>query len=223
MSLGAFKDLCIDANDAAALGRFWSLVLGLELHHQADGDAYLIGPTPAHTVWINQVPEPKAVKHRIHLDVYGSSATDLRNIGASIIDDQSFNWVVMADPEGGEFCLFTRDSPPPYRLHEVVVDCVDHEHLSRWWASAIGGRPSVDERGFSFIADVPGAPFEAISFLPVEEAKGSKNRIHLDVVADGIDGFLRAGASLLRGRDDEIGWDVLADPEGNEFCVFVSA
>ena len=34
------------------------------------------------------------------------------------------------------------------------------------------------------------------------------------------DGLVAAGATLLRRRDDEIGWDILADPEGNEFCVF---
>ena len=43
--------------------------------------------------------------------------------------------------------------------------------------------------------------------------------MHWDVWGD-TETFLAAGARLLRGRDDEIGWDVLADPEGNEFCVF---
>jgi hypothetical protein len=43
--------------------------------------------------------------------------------------------------------------------------------------------------------------------------------MHWDVWGE-TETFLAAGARLLRGRDDEIGWDVLADPEGNEFCVF---
>ncbi|MGI8614355.1 MAG: VOC family protein [Nocardioidaceae bacterium] len=63
----AFKDLCMDASDAGRLGQFWAAVLGLELHLHDDGDACLRGPTPQHTVWVDTVPEPKSVKHRIHL------------------------------------------------------------------------------------------------------------------------------------------------------------
>lgn len=43
--------------------------------------------------------------------------------------------------------------------------------------------------------------------------------MHLDVIGD-RDELLAMGAALVRARDAEIGWDVLADPEGNEFCVF---
>jgi hypothetical protein len=57
-------------------------------------------------------------------------------------------------------------------------------------------------------------------FVPVPEAKGIKNRIHIDVLADDLDALLDAGATLLRARDAEIGWDVLTDPDGNEFCRF---
>jgi hypothetical protein len=56
-------------------------------------------------------------------------------------------------------------------------------------------------------------------FGAVPEPKTMKNRIHWDVWGD-TETLLGAGATLLRARDTEIGWDVLADPEGNEFCVF---
>ncbi len=55
--------------------------------------------------------------------------------------------------------------------------------------------------------------------VPVPERKTGKNRMHLDVFGD-PDELLGRGATLVRRRDDEIEWDVLADPEGNEFCVF---
>lgn len=54
---------------------------------------------------------------------------------------------------------------------------------------------------------------------PVAEPETVKNRMHLDVVGDTA-ALLAAGATLLRARDADIGWDVLADPEGNEFCCF---
>ena len=219
MSLATFKDLCIDASNASVLGAFWSAALGLDLHYQAGGDTYLTGSTKAHTIWINQVPEPKTVKHRIHLDVYGSSIEDLEAIGASTIDADSFPWVVMADPEGGEFCLFLRDAPPEYRLYELAIDCADHVAASRWWASVIGGRRSDDDRGFFSLTRIPNVPFDGISFASVDETKSTKNRLHIDLRSHDVESLLKSGATMLRERDNEINWDVLADPEGNEFCV----
>ena len=54
---------------------------------------------------------------------------------------------------------------------------------------------------------------------PVPEPKTGKNRMHLDVFGDKSE-LLELGATLVRERDGDIEWDVLADPEGNEFCVF---
>ena len=55
-------------------------------------------------------------------------------------------------------------------------------------------------------------------FSRVPEPKTVKNRLHWDVAGE-LDELLGAGARLLRARGDDIEWDVLADPEGNEFCV----
>ena len=57
-------------------------------------------------------------------------------------------------------------------------------------------------------------------FVPVPEPKTVKNRIHWDVDTADVGQLVAAGATVLRERDDEIGWTVLADPEGNEFCAF---
>ena len=54
---------------------------------------------------------------------------------------------------------------------------------------------------------------------PVPEPKTVENRVHLDVVGDAA-ALRAAGATLVRARDTDIEWDVLADPEGNEFCCF---
>ena len=77
MPLATFKDLCLDAHDPVLVGEFWAGALGLELHRQEGGDTYLTGPTPQHTIWVNRVPEPKTVKHRVHLDVNAGSVAEL--------------------------------------------------------------------------------------------------------------------------------------------------
>ena len=105
---------------------------------------------------------------------------------------------------------------------QVIIDAKDPVALGRWWADVLGWvvvndspeefeiRPSEDR--------LPG-----LLFARVPEAKRSKNRLHLDFRPDDqqaeVERFLRAGA-----RHADIGqgtqpWVVLADPEGNEFCV----
>ncbi len=93
-------------------GRFWAQALGLTLETPPSGEVRLTGPTPAHTVWVNEVPEPKLAKYRVHLDVHGGSVDEMLGLGAAVVDDTSFRWVVMTDPEGAEFCLFRRDEVP---------------------------------------------------------------------------------------------------------------
>jgi hypothetical protein len=223
MTTAAYKDLCIDAVDAHRLGRFWAAALGLDLGPEPDDGraADLSGPTPRHRVWMNPVPEAKTVKHRMHLDVHAASVDEHVALGATVLDADSFRWTVMADPEGGEYCLFVRDEPPAYRLDELVVDAVDAPAIAGWWAGMLGARIEHDDEGFPGLVDIPGAPFEAVVFAPVPEPKSVKNRIHVDVTTDDLDGLVASGARLLRPRDDEIAWNVMADPEGNEFCAFV--
>jgi hypothetical protein len=221
VTLARFKDLCIDAVDSELLGRFWAAALGLEFHRQDDGDAYLSGPTNSHTVWINRVPEPKSTKHRVHLDVHGRSVAEVEALGASTVDSESFPWTVMADPEGGEFCLFVRAEVPEYRGYELAVDCADHEAMSRWWQRLLGGQVVDDPGGWSAIEQVPNVPFSAITFASVPEPKVVKNRLHVDVTTQDLEAIVAAGATVLRPQDHEIRWHVMADPEGNEFCAFV--
>jgi hypothetical protein len=217
MALARYKDLRIDAVDAERLGRFWAAGLGLRA--DPERPEALVGATPEHGVWINPVPESKTVKHRVHLDLHASSVAEYERLGATVLDGESFPWTVMADPEDGEFCVFMRDEVPSYRLYEVAVDAVDHAAIARWWAEVLGA-PVHDERGFSWVEEIPGAPFESLDFAPVPEPKTAKNRIHWHVLTDGVDGLVARGATVLRARDDEIGWAVMADPEGNEFCAF---
>ena len=223
MAAARYKDLCIDANDAGRIGRFWASVLQLELHERDDGVVRLSGPTPEHTVWINPVPEPVTVKQRVHLDVNAAAVEDVVAAGARILDAESFPWTVLADPEGGELCAFVREPPVTSRLYEIGVDTTSTQSaaaIADWWGSLLGANVVHDERGFSYVDSIPGAPFDSLDFIPVPEPKTVKNRIHLDLVTEDVSAVVAAGAHVLRPRDEEIDWTVLADPDGNEFCAF---
>ncbi len=132
-------------------------------------------------------------------------------------EESGFHWTVMQDPEGGEFCAFLRDPLPDYRLHGVVIDCHEPEKVARWWAAAFG----VDVRGYDdhdwwTLEGVTPDPILTLDFVPVPEPKTVKNRIHWDVYGD-VEAFERAGARRVW---EQPGWTTMADPEGNEFCVF---
>jgi Glyoxalase-like domain len=125
----------------------------------------------------------------------------------------------------------------PARFKDLCLDASDHHKLADWWCTALGyvRRDEVEppEEGWERPRDWPvpivdregNGPLMWI--VPVPESKIVKNRMHFDVLGDTQE-LLAAGATLVRPRDpvptsDEAGgieWDVLADPEGNEFCVF---
>ncbi|AWB93205.1 VOC family protein [Aeromicrobium chenweiae] len=221
MALVTYKALCIDAADVSAVQGFWARTLGYELEELDDGDAVLRGPDPGEEVWVNLVPEPRTVKQRVHLDVRAASLDPFAGLERLSAPDE-FAWTVLADPEGGEFCVFTYDEPPAKRLKDVVVDSADPVATSSWWADVIGGELT-HEDDYSHLDDVPGCPLESFDFVPVPEPKTVKNRIHWDVtLVDGatVDDLVGAGATVLAPPADDRRWTVMADPEGNEFCVF---
>jgi catechol 2,3-dioxygenase-like lactoylglutathione lyase family enzyme len=222
MTLARFKDLCLDAADPARAGAFWAAVLGRAWQAQDNGDGYLTGPTPQHTIWVNAVPEAKTVKNRVHLDIYARSLADLEALGASVVTPQGGDrtWTVMADPEGGEFCAFLRPAElPAERLHGLVIDCADPQAAARWWGSVYGVDVTVND-GWYTLEGVPGMPIATMDFVPVPEPKAAKNRVHWDVTVAGVAPLIAAGATVLREPDAAIRWHVMADPEGNEFCAF---
>jgi hypothetical protein len=219
VAIATYKDLCIDAVDPGAMADFWASALALKSESAAQAGFRLAGASSQDTVWINRVAEPKAVKHRVHIDVNTSSVAELTAVGATVIDADSFQWTVMADPEGGEFCAFLREGVITQRLYELGVDSVEPASIAGWWAEVLGGRLVHDERGFSYVDHIPGAPMDSIDFVQVPEPKVTKNRIHVDVTGD-VPALVEAGANVLRPEGGDISWTVLADPEGNEFCAF---
>ncbi len=224
MPLARWKDLCIDATDPAVAAAFWSPLLGLDISpHHRDGVTRLQGEPAQRTTWVNRVPEPKSVKNRVHLDLVLPSVEQLLAAGAVVQHEPSpgWEWHLLADPEGNELCVF-RPAPRDWTM-ALVVDAGDAASLASWWADVLGATLSKGPDGaLRWLRGVPGLPYDVWKFVPVPDPKTVKNRWHWDVVCGDLEGLLARGATLLREPDGDIDWRVLADPEGNEFCVFPS-
>ena len=111
------------------------------------------------------------------------------------------------------------------RFHEVTIDCVDVAKVGGFW-SAILDAELRDEPLPGWLRLGPlseGGP--VINFQPVPEAKVGKTRIHLDVLTDDLGGAMvrvleLGGTDLAQTHFHDVGTVVvMADPEGNEFCL----
>ena len=222
MSLATWKDLCIDALEPERLAPFWAAVIGLERDVVKPHATALVGSAPHQRLWANLVDRPKTVKHRLHFDVYAASLDDLVALGATVVapmEETGFGWTLMADPEGGDFCAFLRDPAelPSYRLHGVGVDCADAGAQAAWWGEVFGVTPTTyDDHDWVTLEHATPDPVLTLDFAPVPEARQGPNRVHWDVTGE-VQPLLDHGATVLWEMPD---WTVLADPEGNEFCVF---
>jgi Glyoxalase-like domain len=115
------------------------------------------------------------------------------------------------------------------RFKDLVLDAQDHQKLADWWCSAIGYmrkddfEPPTDGwlRPLDWPVPIvdPAGTGPLVWVQPVPDRKTVKNRMHIDVYGS-TDELVGLGAAQLRARGDDTDWDVLADPEGNEFCVF---
>lgn len=221
MSLVTWQDLCIDAIDVPTQSRFWAAVSGLTVGDPVP-PARLDGPTSRHTLWVNPVDRPHRVKNRVHLDVDCASVQDLLDLGATVQQPSAvtgLGWTVMADPEGNELCAFVRgpDEVPDYRIHGIGIDCRDAEAQAHWWGALFDAAPIRDaEHEVWTLTGIAVDERMTLDFAPVPEPRTEPNRVHWDV-AGRVDELLSRGATHLW---DMPGWTVLADPEGNEFCVF---
>jgi 4a-hydroxytetrahydrobiopterin dehydratase len=104
-------EVAIDANDPQRLRRFWKAALGYVEQTTPEGAVDLVDPAGRRpTIWFQQVPEPKTVKNRLHLDLHITAAEraaltqQLTALGGAVIQEHP-RFTVMADPEGNELCL----------------------------------------------------------------------------------------------------------------------
>ncbi|NLE82377.1 MAG: VOC family protein [Rhodococcus sp.] len=111
------------------------------------------------------------------------------------------------------------------RWEALIVNSVDPSRLGRWWAESLGWDASEDEEGDVFLTP-PDSGMPEVQFLAVPDGKKAINRLHLDFRPDDqiieVSRLLELGAVHADVGQDTASWVVLADPEGNEFCVLES-
>jgi catechol 2,3-dioxygenase-like lactoylglutathione lyase family enzyme len=113
----------------------------------------------------------------------------------------------------------------PVRLHHIVIDTHDLPGLARFWTQALGW-PVLSERDREIVIGPDVNAPVGICFMPVTDAKTVKNRVHVDLTTSAadrdqeIERLIGLGARRVDvGQTGEESWTVLADPEGNEFCL----
>ncbi|HEX3647879.1 MAG TPA: VOC family protein [Pseudonocardiaceae bacterium] len=121
------------------------------------------------------------------------------------------------------------------RWYTVVIDCADVQAQARWWAEVLGWVVAYESDDEMVIVptramsgqDIPlDEQGPGLVFVPVPEGKTIKNRLHIDLAPGPDDDHAaevarleRLGAKRVDVGQGDVRWVVLADPEGNEFCV----
>jgi catechol 2,3-dioxygenase-like lactoylglutathione lyase family enzyme len=117
--------------------------------------------------------------------------------------------------------------PMPVRLENVTLDCRDERVLAAFWSAVLGWAIVVDQPGDWLVLRDPAGTEPTLAFQVVPEPKIGKNRMHLDLVpAAGalepeiqrLEGLGARRLHYVENDPDESHW-IMADPEGNEFCV----
>ncbi|GAA3165265.1 MULTISPECIES: VOC family protein [Streptomyces] len=230
------------ARDDAALGRFWAAALGWGLSSEGPGVTNVEPhdfrwPAPeAVCVDVVKVPDPETVRYRVHVDLATTSADHQKELVAHLLElgatpadvgQGDVPWTVLADPEGNVFCVLEpreiyRDTGP---IAALVVDCADPRALARFWDEALDWtlHEVTDDRAVLRSAQGVGPYLELIRRTGPTSAP---SRAHLDVMPyRGDDQETEAarlqalGATTADVGQGDTPWKVLADPEGNQFCI----
>lgn len=113
-------------------------------------------------------------------------------------------------------------------IHNITFDCADARAQALFWAAVTGG--TARERDATpghveYSVESPVAGMPRLYFTTVPEPKVTKNRVHLDISPESDDNqaelarLVGLGAAVAADQPPEVGWVVMTDPEGNEFCL----
>jgi predicted enzyme related to lactoylglutathione lyase len=231
--------LVVDADDPPSLARFWAEALGWDVD---DHDASALVPTDGTRFRVVFRPSSgtKVGRNRIHLDLTTASLDDQRDsvarllaAGAQHLDvgqtpDEPH--VVLADPEGNELCLIEPGNSFLAGCGRLgALSCDGSRAVGEFWSRAFDW-PLIWDEGEETAIRAPDGTGPIISWGGGPELpKLAKPRLHLDIApTDGsdqameVDRLCSLGATPVDIGQGEVDWIVLADPDGNEFCVLRS-
>jgi catechol 2,3-dioxygenase-like lactoylglutathione lyase family enzyme len=229
--------LCFDANDPLRLGRFWTGVLGWAMvEDPPDGFALLPNDDTGFRIEFFPTQAQKAGQNQTHFDLTSTSLEEQQQtvaraleLGARHIDigqRPEDEHVVLADPEGNEFCVIEPGN-------DFLADCGfvgavngdGSQEVGHFWSEALGWPLVWDQDEETAIRSPRGGPKFTWGGPPVNPKTG-KNRLHFDLAPPGdgdqqaeVDRLLALGATRIDIGQGEVSWVVMADPDGNEFCV----
>jgi predicted enzyme related to lactoylglutathione lyase len=229
--------LCFYANDPLGLARFWSGVLGWEMTDDPrDGIALLPNDDTGFRIRFLPTQEQKAGPNQIHFDLTSTTVqaqdqtvTTALGLGGRHIDIGQLpeeDHVVLADPEGNEFCVI---EPGNNFLADCgfigALSCDGSQEVGYFWSEALGWPLVWDQDEETAIQSPQGGSKISWGGPPVAPKTG-KNRLHLDLAppADGdqeaeVERLISLGAKRMDIGQGDVSWEVMADPDGNEFCV----
>lgn len=235
------RTLSFDANDPLRLANFWADALGWEIREGAAGSIQL-SPTDGTRFSITFLPADlaqKQDKNRLHLDLTTTSKDDqtgsverLVALGGRHIDigqrsDEPH--VVLADPEGNEFCVIEPENAFLAGCDRLgSITCDGTRKVGYFWSEALEWPLVWDENEETAIRAPDGkGPF--ITWGPPVPPKREKNRLHLefalspgDDASVEIDRLVALGAKHGDAGQDVGGNVAMLDPDGNEFYVLIS-
>jgi Glyoxalase-like domain len=236
MSLG-LEALCFDANDPLRLAGFWAGVLGREVAD--DGLVLLPDDDTGFRIRFAPTREPKTRPNQMHFDLTSASLEEQQEtvaraleLGGRHIDIGQLPeelHVVLADPEGNEFCVI---EPGNNFLADTgligALSSDGSQEVGYFWSKALDW-PLVWDQDQETAIQSPRGGSKISWGGPPFRAKTGKNRLHFDLAppADGdqqaeVDRLLALGATHIDIGQGDVDWVVLADPDGNEFCVLTS-
>ncbi len=229
--------LCFDADDPPGLARFWSGMLGWELADDPqDGVTLLTNDDTGFRLRFVHTTAQKSGQNQMHFDLTSTSLEDQQEtvaraleLGGRHIDigqgpDEPH--VVLADPEGNEFCVIEPGN-------NFLADCGfigalasdGSQEVGYFWSEALGWPLVWDQDQETAIRSPYGGPKITWGGPPLEPKTG-KYRLHFDLAppAGGdqqaeVDRLVSLGATRVDIGQGEVSWVVMADPDGHEFCV----
>jgi predicted enzyme related to lactoylglutathione lyase len=229
--------LCFDANDPLRLAQFWAAVLGWEIADDPhDGIALLPGDDTGFRLRFLSSQEQKVGQNHMHFDLTSTSLEDQQQtvarslgLGARHIDigqRPEEGHIVLADPEGNEFCVI---EPGNNWLADcgflAELTCAGSREAGYFWSEALGW-PLVWDQGLQTAIRSPrGGPKISWDGEWMTPHTG-KSQLHFDLAPpvhgdqeEEADRLVSLGATRIDIGQGEVSQVVMADPDGREFCV----